>query len=134
MTTQFRHIRTLALILVAGFPFPGEPLSLRNAAEHDSLLIGTAVRATQLAEVTYAASLSREFNMVEPEDAMKWWVVRPNQGTFDFRHGDEIVRFAQAHGMKIRGHCLVWGRDNPEWLVQGHLTSAQLSRLLHDHI
>jgi endo-1,4-beta-xylanase len=36
--------------------------------------------------------------------------------------------------MKVRGHCLVWGRSNPEWLTQGHFTVPQLSRLLHEHI
>jgi len=65
---------------------------------------------------------------------MKWWVVRRNAGTFDFSQGDEVVRFAQAHGMKVRGHCLVWDHNNPEWLTQGHFTSAQLSTLLHEHI
>jgi len=72
--------------------------------------------------------------MVEAEDAMKWWVLRPDAATYDFGQGDELVRFAQAHGMKVRGHCLVWGRSNPEWLTQGHFTALQLSRLLHEHI
>ena len=134
MRTRARHIRALALILVGVIPFPGEPVSLRNAANHDGVLFGTAVRATQLNEIPYAASLSREFNMVEPEDAMKWWVIRRNQDRFDFGPGDEIVRFAQAHGMKVRGHCLLWARDNPDWLAQSHFTPTQLSRLLHDHI
>ncbi len=53
---------------------------------------------------------------------------------YDFRQGDELVRFAQAHQMKVRGHCLVWGRYNPDWLTQGHFTARQLSRLLHEHI
>jgi endo-1,4-beta-xylanase len=36
--------------------------------------------------------------------------------------------------MKIRGHCLVWGRSNPDWLAQGHFTTLELSRLLQEHI
>ena len=108
--------------------------TLRQAADNAGLLIGTAVRPSQLSEAAYAATLAREFNMVEPEDVMKWWVLRPDQRTFDFRQGDELVRFAQAHQMKVRGHCLVWGRYNPDWLTQGHFTSQQLSRLLHEHI
>jgi endo-1,4-beta-xylanase len=72
--------------------------------------------------------------MVEPEDAMKWWTVRQNSETFDFREGDEVVRFAQAHGMRVRGHCLVWDHDNPKWLAQGHFTPDQLSHLLQEHI
>ena len=72
--------------------------------------------------------------MLEPEDAMKWWVLRPDARSYDFRQGDELVQFAREHQMKVRGHCLVWGRSNPEWLTHGHFTARQLSRLLHEHI
>ena len=108
--------------------------SLRQEAETAGVLIGTAVRPSQLSETAYASTLAREFSMVEAEDAMKWWILRPDRATYDFRQGDEVVRFAQAHQMKVRGHCLVWGRYNPDWLTQGHFTSRQLSRLLHEHI
>ena len=108
--------------------------SLRQAADSAGVLIGTAVRPSKLSEIAYASTLAREFNMVEPEDAMKWRVLRPDIATFDFGTGDEIVRFAQAHGMKVRGHCLVWGRDNPEWLLQGHFPASRLSELLRQHI
>ena len=60
MRTRASHIRTVALILVGFIPFPGELVSLRNVADHDSLLIGTAVRAAQLSEIRYATSLSHE--------------------------------------------------------------------------
>ncbi|MFZ0762090.1 MAG: endo-1,4-beta-xylanase [Candidatus Sulfotelmatobacter sp.] len=108
--------------------------SLRQEAEDADLLIGAAVRPSQLSETSYASTLAREYNMVEPEDAMKWWVLRPDRATYDFRQGDAVVRFAQAHQMKVRGHCLVWGRYNPAWLMQGHFSSRQLSRILHQHI
>ncbi len=108
--------------------------SLRQEAEKSGVLVGTAVRPSQLSEPGYSSTLAREFNMVEAEDAMKWWALRPDAATYDFRQGDEVVRFAQAHQMKVRGHCLVWGRYNPDWLTQGHFTAPQLSRLLHEHI
>ncbi len=108
--------------------------SLREAGDRDELLIGTAVRPSQFSENAYASTLAREFNMVEAEDAMKWWVLRPDRATYDFHLGDEVVRFAQVHQMKVRGHCLVWGRSNPDWLLQSHFTTGQLSRLLHEHI
>jgi endo-1,4-beta-xylanase len=110
------------------------PATLRQAAERAGILIGTAVRAGLLSEPDYAATLGREFNMVEPEDAFKWWVIRRNEDTFDFRQGDEIVAFAQAHGMKVRGHCLVWDHSNPAWLEAGHFRPDQLSQLLQQHI
>ena len=108
--------------------------TLRSAAGRNGLLIGTAVRPPLFSELAYAQTLSREFNMVEPEDAMKWWVVRHDRENFDFREADAVVRFAEAHAMKIRGHCLVWDHDNPAWLGHGHYTSDQLSHLLHEHI
>ncbi|MGA9760472.1 MAG: endo-1,4-beta-xylanase, partial [Candidatus Sulfotelmatobacter sp.] len=108
--------------------------SLRQEAESAGVVIGTAVRPAQLAEPAYTSTLAREFNMVEAEDAMKWWVLRPDRATYDFRQGDEVVRFAEAHQMKVRGHCLVWGRYNPDWLMQGHFTPRRLSRLLREHI
>ena len=60
--------------------------------------------------------------------------MRHAAGTFDFHDGDQVVQFALAHGMKVRGHCLVWDHNNPDWLAQGHFTPAQLSQLLREHI
>jgi endo-1,4-beta-xylanase len=108
--------------------------SLRQEAEHAGVLMGTAVRPSQFSELAYTSTLAREFNMVEPEDAMKWRTLRPDVDTYDFRQGDEVVRFAKAHQMKIRGHCLVWDHDNPDWLKQGHFTSRRLLHLLRQHI
>ncbi|HLW85545.1 MAG TPA: endo-1,4-beta-xylanase [Candidatus Sulfotelmatobacter sp.] len=108
--------------------------SLRQAADSAGVLIGAAVRPSLLSEPAYASTLAREFNLVEPEDALKWWVIRRNSDGFDFQGADEIVRFAQAHGMKIRGHCLVWDHDHPGWLANGHFAPSQLSQLLHEHI
>ena len=112
---------------------PSSPHTLREAADSAGLLIGTAVRPSLLSESAYSATLAREFNMVEAEDAMKWWVVRVNH-SFDFQKGDLIVRYAQTHGMKVRGHCLVWDHNNPKWLNDSHFTAPQMSRLLQEHI
>jgi endo-1,4-beta-xylanase len=132
MLSPWQQLRFLVPFVTATVMTPSLPL--RQAADQAHVLVGTAVRPSLLSEAAYSATLAREFNMAEPEDAMKWWVVRRNADTFDFRAGDEVIRFAQAHGMKIRGHCLVWDQDNPEWLVHGHFTTAQLSGLLQRHI
>ena len=110
------------------------PQTLREAANASGMLIGAAVRPTLFSEAAYATTLSHEFNMVEPEDAMKWWTVRPTRDRFDFVQGDEVVRFAEAHGMKVRGHCLVWDHSNPTWLAEGRFTPAQLAHFLKEHI
>jgi endo-1,4-beta-xylanase len=130
--TKFFRLVGAPLFLFAAAAAP--PVTLRQAADHAGILVGTAVRPSLFSEAAYSATLAREFTMVEPEDAMKWWVVRRNADTFDFRQGDEIVAFAQAHGMKVRGHCLVWDHNNPEWLAPGHFTTGRMSQLLQQHI
>jgi endo-1,4-beta-xylanase len=123
-----------ALLLTPAFALVSGPPTLREAAQTTGILVGTAVRPSLFSDAAYSATVAREYNLVEPEDAMKWWRSRPAAGTFNFGEGDDVVRFAQAHNMKVRGHCLVWDHDNPEWLAQGHFTPAQLSHLLQEHI
>ncbi len=125
----------LALFLVAALAAEvSAPDSWREAAQHSGMLIGTAVRPAQLSEAAYAATLAREFNMLEPEDALKWEVLRPDPQSFDFSQADQIVDFALRHNMKVRGHTLVWHRQTPAWLTATHYTSEQLSRMLEIHI
>ncbi len=130
----FRLWSRNALLLTPAMLLASAPQTLRESAQAAGLLVGAAVRPTLFSEAAYSATLAREYNLVEPEDAMKWWTVHPEAGRFDFREGDEVVRFARAHDMKVRGHCLVWDHNNPEWLAHGHFTPAQLSQLLHQHI
>jgi len=127
--------RLLALTLVVGIGALDSPAqSLREQADARGVSIGTAVRPSLFSEKLYAATLGREFNMIEAEDAMKWWVIRPDRATFDFTQGDQVVGFAQAHGMRVRGHTLVWGWTNPDWLTKGQFTPAQLLQILQEHI
>jgi GH35 family endo-1,4-beta-xylanase len=100
------NVRILVLGLTVfclgfGTTFPSE--SLREAAQRSGMLVGTALRPAQLTEAPYAATLAREFNMVEPEDALKWEVVHPERQSFDFSQADQIVDFAARHDMKVRG-------------------------------
>jgi endo-1,4-beta-xylanase len=108
--------------------------SLRDKADALGISIGAAARPSLLSERLYSLTLAREFNMIEPEDAMKWWVIRPDRLTFDFTQADRLVEFAETHRMKVRGHTLVWGGSNPAWLTSEPFTTQQLSQLLEEHI
>lgn len=133
MTREFRQARYISFILVA-ITILCSAQSLRQAASDSGVLLGAAVRPYQFSETAYSSTLAREFNMVEPEDAMKWPALRPAEDIFDFHLGDAVVQFASAHLMKVRGHCLVWDHDNPDWLIHGRFTPSELSQLLHEHI
>ena len=124
----------LSLGFVLEFPVSGVAQSLREEADGAGMLLGTAMNVVYLSEPAYTDTLAREFNMLEPEDAMKWAAIRPDEKTFDFTDADRLVAFAEAHHMKVRGHNLAWGTYNPKWLAEGHFTYEQLRDLLHEHI
>ena len=124
----------LILVLPLLLELPSAAQSLRTEADRAGILVGTAVNVAYLSESAYTRTLASEFNMLEPEDAMKWAAIRPAEDVFNFSDADRLVSFAEAHGMKIRGHNLVWGTHNPQWLAEGHFTPERLRELLHEHI
>lgn len=113
--------------------------TLRELAGARGLHIGAAVAAGPLAEeARYRQVLAREFSSLTCENVMKPMYLQPERGRFDFAAADEMVRFAARHDMAVRGHTLVWHRQNPEWLVQavenGAPAGEQPAVLLRDHI
>ncbi len=126
------------LVALAALAFPpmaaNRDRSLRDEANRLGLLVGAAVDPKHFSEPDYAGTLAREFNMIEPENAMKWNATEPARGQFNFAAGDQVVEFAEVHQMKVRGHNLLWGIYNPVWLSSRHLTSSALREIMHQHI
>ena len=109
--------------------------TLRALAEARGFYVGAAVAIPPLLNnPKYAATLSREYNLVVPENVMKMGPLRPTRDTFDFSDADTLVAFAEANGMKVRGHNLVWYQQLPAWLTQGQFSRAELLDILHQHI
>jgi endo-1,4-beta-xylanase len=134
MRRQFL-ICALALgFLSPRFGVAGGEMTLREAAQASGVLIGTAVRPARFSEAEYASTLAHEFNMLEPEDALKWEIIHPEKNRFDFSQGDQILEFAARNGMKLRGHTLVWHHQNPKWLTERSYTSPELTQILEEHI
>jgi endo-1,4-beta-xylanase len=97
------------------------PGPLREAAKASGVRVGAAVDADLLrSDEAYAAAVARHFTSVTPENAMKWSVIRPAPGRWNWSDADSIVHFAQRHGLQVRGHTLVWGQRGgnglPGWL------------------
>ena len=109
--------------------------TLRSAAEKRGVYVGTAVAVKPLKkEPLYGETIKREFNIIVAENAFKWGLVRPKRSKFDFKDTDFLVKFAESNGMKLRGHTLVWHRQNPKWLTEGDFTREELIKILKDHI
>jgi endo-1,4-beta-xylanase len=118
-------------------------MTLRQAADQRALLIGAAAAAGEFGnpnplvlEPSYAYTLAAQYNMLEPENAMKWNAIHPAANTYDFQSGDALVAFAQAHHMQVRGHNLCWDSYNPDWVkaLAATATPETMSAVLQDHI
>ncbi len=112
--------------------------SLRALAAPTGLKIGTAVTPFELDNAPYAQITGDQFNVVTPGNEMKWQVVEPTQGTYDWTAADRLVTFAQQHDQLVRGHTLTWHNQLPTWLTtgvsNGTISNDQLRNLLHKHI
>ena len=110
----------------------GTSVTLRQAAEARKLLVGTAVFPEGLQDQAYAGLLAREFNVLTPENAMKWDAIHPQPNEWTFDAADRLVEFAAKNHMKVTGHVLVWHQQLPEYVKS--LPARELRRAMREHI
>lgn len=110
--------------------------TLREAAVQAGVLIGAAYREVE-DDPAYLPALSNDFNSVTHEGAMKWAATQPEYGVFNFERADQMVEFAEANGMAVRGHTLVWEQlsldATPEY-VTAITDPDELRALMAEHI
>jgi endo-1,4-beta-xylanase len=117
-------------------PGPSETItSLRLLAQSRGIMIGTAVAAEPLRnDSVYAETLAREFNILTPENAMKFGTLHPGKDIYNFNDADTIVDFAELHNISVHGHTLVWHNHQPTWLTTQNWSRDELMDILHEHI
>ena len=108
--------------------------TLRAYAAQQGKLIGVAVNNGLVREAEYAEVLAREFNLLTTENAMKWSLIQPERYRYDWAGADELVNFAIANGMKVRGHTLIWQQQMPNWLKYQDWSREELLTIMKEHI
>jgi len=113
------------------FAFP----SLRTLAEARGIEIRTAVaEGALLDDPIYREALVTQFNRATPELSLLFKYVHPAPDTYDFAFSDYVVSFAEANGMKVHGHSLVWHWADSFRLLFGNRTREELIEILREHI
>ena len=108
--------------------------SLKAHAAARGLLTGCAVNAKLFREEeAFRKLLTEQYNVVVAENCMKWNMLRPTAETYSFGDADSLVAFAEAHGMKVRGHNFVWHEALPGWFA-GTVNKDNAQKFLVDHI
>ena len=127
-------------ILAAGLGAMAQaPLTLREAYAGD-FHIGAAINTAQITgqDARGDAILLTQFDSISPENVLKWEVVHPQPGKYDFTLADRYVTFGAQHRMWTVGHNLVWHSQVPAWVFRDEkgnlLTRDALLARMHDHI
>ena len=142
MNFRLRAAGAAIVLVLAGAAIANEASTnestLRALGAQVQLHIGTATLPSDLSDSTLSQIVSDQFSVLTPGNDMKWQVVEPQQGVFDWTGADNLVNFAETHRERVRGHTLVWHNQLPTWLTQGvangTISDSQLLVLLHQHI
>jgi endo-1,4-beta-xylanase len=108
---------------------------LRELAERCGFCVGTCVSFLPLQnDPQYGRIIEREFDVITPENALKFGVLSERRGHYDFSHADAIVAFAEARNMRVRGHALLWYEQLPAWLTEANASRSELIDILMNHV
>jgi endo-1,4-beta-xylanase len=83
--------------------------------------IGVAVTPQQLKDSAQRKLILTHFNSLTAENAMKMGPIHPEENRYEWKGADEIVNFATANGLKVRGHNLCWHTQTPKWIFKDSL-------------
>ncbi|MDQ0252054.1 endo-1,4-beta-xylanase [Sphingomonas kyeonggiensis] len=87
----------------------------------------------------YAELLKRDCGVLVAENEFKWQAIRPDAKTFNLDHFSDMIDFAEANGMAMRGHTLLWHKTQyfPKWLNEhdfGASPVKEAEKILGTHI
>lgn len=93
--------------------------------------VGTAIYYDILAKAPERLRIiCTQYSSITPEVEMKPKQIHPTENYFDFAKADSLVAFAVRNNMKVRGHCLIWFWDMPEWFFYENGKEVSKSTLL----
>lgn len=129
----------VAFVLPAQLPAAEDQRALKEVFKND-FKIGGALNPRHFFEqdTRGAEIVKTHFNTITPENVLKWALVHPEPGKYDFAAPDRFVEFGEKHGMFIVGHTLVWHNQTPGWVFQDDKGNAvdreTLLTRLREHI
>lgn len=127
----------LGLILL---PLPAIGQEYKGLKQYygDYFPMGVAVAPQSLVPGPEAELIKKNFNSLTAENVFKPQPIHPREDEYNWTPADQIMDFAQAHGMKMRGHTLCWHNQTPDWFFEGKdglpVNQEVLLKRLRDHI
>ena len=110
-------LSTRGLPLVFVPPLLAQTVALK-ALVPNGWLIGAALNQKQSdgRDSVAVELVTRQFNTISPENALKFESLHPEPDRFTFDAADRYVAFGRERGMAVIGHNLVWHSQTPRWV------------------
>lgn len=99
--------------------------SLKDVLQNDFLIGAGGVGQLEISGV-HGELLKKHFNSITSGNDMKWDATEPSEGNFRFTNADAQLSFAQANGIQMRGHTLLWHQQIPAWVFTDPTTGQQM--------
>ncbi|MCF8378047.1 MAG: endo-1,4-beta-xylanase [Bacteroidales bacterium] len=106
----------------------------------NNFMLGVAINSDVI-NGTDSSSLnlvSKQFNQITAENAMKPMFIQPKEGEFHFEMADKLVEFGEKNSMFIVGHTLIWHSQTPDWFFEdeegNEVTRDILLKRMESHI
>jgi endo-1,4-beta-xylanase len=113
---------------------PGELSLAQVYARFFKLGVAVNGRMSSGYDPAAAALAARQYNRATPENALKWQSLQPRPGEFNWAPADAFLDFAEANGMEIHGHTLVWHQQVPAWVFEAPPGGAMTRELLLERL
>ena len=137
-TLSFSRVVFSAALLGAGFSCAFADETIRDLAKERGRFIGTILNSEWFnddIEPEFEEIHKTQFNVVVAENEMKFDATEPAENEFNYTKGDKMVEYAQANGLRVRGHALAWHSQVAGWVSQKYGgNKTELLRVLKNHI
>lgn len=108
--------------------------SLKDIARRSNIGYGAMASYGELFnDPAFATAIERECGILVNGWDFSLPITRPGRGEYDFRRPDFVAAFAEARGMALRCHTLVYHRHVPDW-VRDASGRGEAEKLLVGHV
>ena len=90
--------------------------------------------ATSSGTLKYEEDLLTNFNSITSTYEMKWGALEPQSGKYTYGGADRLMQWASEQDVSVRGHCLVWYRNVPDWVTEAAVDKQTALDLIDSHI
>ncbi len=106
-----------------------------NLKENATFPVGTAIRAHQVVnDSSMQTIVNKDFNSITLENGMKMYAVHRSPNQYNWKHVDDVVRFAQQNYIRLHGHAFIWHSGTPGWISEMQPDSTMLDKIMEDYI